>query len=113
MTRVIDLYGVLEGRLEQVAGLLTQAVGLRFQRRSSDFWGDYYTAHSEDRQEKLDLRENFNKIEGELTWPDYEKYPLMVEVVVQSVARSREIESRIMQALGSKAALLRRKEYTK
>ncbi|HEU5383373.1 MAG TPA: hypothetical protein VFV38_48855 [Ktedonobacteraceae bacterium] len=111
--RVIDLYGMSEGKIEQVASLLTQAAGLLFQRHSSEVWGDYYRVRSPGSREKINLKENYNPIDGELTYPEYRTYPLVIEVVVESIARSREIEKRILSAPGIKAVLLNRREYPK
>ncbi|HEU5380293.1 MAG TPA: hypothetical protein VFV38_33125 [Ktedonobacteraceae bacterium] len=109
--RVIDLYGISKGKLEEIASLLTQAAGLPFRRHSSEVWGDYYIVRTPGGKEKINLKENYNRIEGELTYPAYQKYSLVIEVVMESVARSREIEKCILSALGTKVTLLRRKEY--
>ena len=111
--RVFDLYGILERNMEQVASALTQAIGARFQRHSSDSWGDFYSFHRTDYIERLNLKENYNTIEGELTWPEYARYPLILEVTVESPARAREIESAVLLALGRKATLLERDKRQK
>lgn len=109
--RVFDLYGIGEGNLEQAASLLTQAIDLPFQGRSSGFWGDHFSARSSDRQEVFDLKENANSIEGDLNWPEYAEHPLLLEVVVESSERAHEIKSRVLSALEGKAVLLERNEY--
>lgn len=109
--RVIDVYGIRQGRLEEVASSLAQNASLPFERHFSEIRGDYYIVRTPENTEKLNLKENYNSIEGELTYPEFENYPLIIEVVAESVARSRELEDHILQALGSNVKRLQRDEF--
>lgn len=111
--RVIDLYGFLERNLEQMAPVLTQTIGIRFGKHSSEFWGDYYSARRTDQLERFHLKENYNRLEGELSEPEYGQYPLILEVTTESPERAQEVEGLILSALGPGARLLRRKKHLK
>jgi hypothetical protein len=113
MTDVFDIYGLAERDIDAEALALSQSLSLSFQPHESSFWGDYYLARSADWKEQIRLLENFNDMKNAWNKPEFQKYPLILEVSVTSPARAHEIEKSLLNAKGLKAVLLRRKEYPK
>jgi hypothetical protein len=111
MTDVADLYGLTVRDIERVGRTLSRVLELSFQPHESTFWGDYYLAHSSDWKEQLRLLDNFNQLTGAWNKPEFQKYPLILEVSVTSLARAHEIEKKLLRASEAGAVLLRRKEY--
>ncbi len=111
MTDVFDIYGFLERDIDVEMRVLSDALEVSFVPHESTFLGDYYLARSDDWKEQLRLKENYNQIENDWSRPEFQKYPLLLEVSVTSLARAQELERRILSAGGQGASLLRRKEY--
>lgn len=111
MTDIADLYGLSGRDIDKGAHVLSRTLALSFQPHESTFWGDYYLARNSDWSEQLRLLENFNQTTNAWNKPEFQKYPLILEVSVPSPARAREIESKLLNTRELGAVLLRRKEY--
>src|SRR5215475_9788584 len=107
--QIFSLFGIREKILDQVASQLTLVLRIPFQGRNSDLWGDYYIARDSEGKELFKLKTNYNVEEGELTWPEYEEYPLIMEAVVASEERASEVESLLLKSQKITALLLRKK----
>lgn len=97
MSKYSDMYGLSNvGDLEETAEILARALGMPFQGRTDDWWGDYYIARNEERTEQIRLLDD----SGEESYlkEDYGDYHLFLEVHVGSLERAREIEERLREA---------------
>lgn len=109
--QVFDLYGFQEQNLKDLSERLSQILHLHFQKRNSDYWGDYTIARNQIGPEVFKLKTNYNLIDGEYNWPEHKGFPFILEGVVTTQERAREIETLLLQAFGNAVQLLRRNVY--
>jgi hypothetical protein len=95
MSKIYErMYGLsFVGDLDETAQALAEILQMSFEKRHSDWLGDYCLMSNEERTEKLRL---FNDSGQETHFnEDYGDYELFLEVSVESLERAREIEQKL------------------
>ena len=97
-----DLYGFESDDLESIAESLEKALNIKFDARSSDYWGDYYrygkkTSESFELKQNLDpegewLKKNFRDC-GALFYVNRTERSDEIEKLLESVASIKKLES--------------------
>jgi hypothetical protein len=113
MTKVFDLYGITDTDIDTAAQILPDALGMPFEPHDSSYWGEYYLARCGNYEEEFILKENYNQMEEDWNKPDFQQYPLLLDVVIRgnTVDRAKELEQQLKQVLGTKIDLLEREEF--
>jgi hypothetical protein len=97
---------------------LPEALGIAFEPHDSSYWGEYYHARRGDYgdygdyEEEFTLMDNYNLMEEDWNEPDFQQYPLLLNVSISDTTldRAKELEERLKQVI-EKVVLLRRNVY--
>jgi hypothetical protein len=113
MSDIFDLYGITDTDIDTAAQILPNAIGMHFEPHDSSYWGEYYRARRGNYEEEFILKENYNLIEEDWNKPDFQQYPLLLDVVIRgnTVDRAKELEQLLKQVLRTKIDLLEREEF--
>jgi hypothetical protein len=82
MQRIFDYYGTRGSNLKHISDLVSEATGITFEQRESDYIGQYFMAAKSPGNEELKVMPN--ELEDEqgkfFRWPDYVDYKTIITV---------------------------------
>jgi hypothetical protein len=107
-----SIYGIANTKMETAAPILGQALQRTFKLHDSDFIGEHYVARSEDWNEIFDVSENFNPIEEEWDFANFQEYSIIFQVSLseRTIEDLQQIEKDIEKIANLKIMLL--EKYT-
>jgi hypothetical protein len=86
-----SLYGWRHTDLRAAAEQIAEALSIEFELRDSSFRGGDYYGWRGLGDEELFVQENFRDLQGELEWPEYAEYHVMLDVGGRLSDRAYEV----------------------
>jgi hypothetical protein len=92
-----DTYGFAATRLEEVAPLVQQILGLQLEERDSGYYAGTYYLHEQSYGRELKLYRNHDHVRGSWVREQYRDYAVILEV--SDLDNMDEIRQRLMNGL--------------